>query len=166
MYEHITSIYEFIFKMEFLDLNRWPELTRHVVGFLEEFVNVSIRPQDQSWFPRFRYFYGKQHELQTLVIMPARIPPQTFFSFHDAQVASSRNCVICCLSICPSVCPSIPHTSVPDLSRLMVVYLAIFLNSSQCNLINCCRCCCGHCAPWYGNFQQHPWIYLVHCYLQ
>ena len=164
MYEHITSIYEFIFKMEFLDLNRWPELTRHVVGFLEEFVNVSIRPQDQSWFPQFRYFYGKQHKLQKLFIMPAHIHPQTCFLSWCTSCFKLRLCNL--LSVHLSVHPPFIFSWHLVKSRLMVVYLAIFLNLTQCNSIYCCRCCCGHCAPWYGNCQQHPWIYLVHCSLQ
>ena len=59
LYEFVTEIYEFVYNMKYLDLDMWPELTSYLVGFLKEFVNVSLRPEDNYWFPQFKYIYGK-----------------------------------------------------------------------------------------------------------
>jgi hypothetical protein len=57
LYEFVTEIYEFVYNMKYLDLDMWPELTSYLVGFLKEFVNVSLRPEDNYWFPQFKYIY-------------------------------------------------------------------------------------------------------------
>ena len=62
LYVYITKMYEFIYKMKYLDLEMWPELTSYLVGFLEEFVNVKLRPEDKR-FPEFKFIYGELYEI-------------------------------------------------------------------------------------------------------
>ena len=62
LYYYMTELYEIVYKHDILDIDTWPKLTEPLVGFLEEFVNVTLRgPQDQ-WFMEFKPIYGRYWE--------------------------------------------------------------------------------------------------------
>ena len=49
---------------DILDFNTWGNLSNLVVGFMEEFTNVTLRdPKDASWFQGFKFVAGKKHVL-------------------------------------------------------------------------------------------------------
>ena len=54
----MSEMYEILYTNP---LEEFPQFTHRLVGFLEQFVNVTImNPYEYSWFGEFQYVYGEQ----------------------------------------------------------------------------------------------------------
>ena len=51
---------------DILNFNTWGNVSNLIVGFMEEFTNVTLRGQQDAWFQGFKFVAGKKYFMQIL----------------------------------------------------------------------------------------------------
>ena len=58
LYNDLTRLFEFAFVQDVMDVETWPQFSNLIVGFLDEFTNVTQRGPQDAWFNEYKFFIG------------------------------------------------------------------------------------------------------------